>query len=69
MCRTLYFTDLGETPSVSAVVLNSTPATRRFVVADDIVSPNGLSLDPHGKIIVSISLTVKENAKKKKKKK
>jgi len=47
--RTLYFTDWGATPSVSAVAVNSSSASRRLLVVDDISWPNGLSLDLQGK--------------------
>jgi len=51
VCRTLYFTDWGETPSINVVAVNSSAAARRFVVVDDIVWPNGLGLDAHGKLV------------------
>ena len=48
--RTLYFTDCGATPSINAIAVNSTSASRRLVTGD-IIWPNGLCLDSQGKAV------------------
>jgi len=49
----LYFTDWGTAPSISAVAVNSTSAPRSLIVVDDIIWPNGLSLDSQGEVVCS----------------